>query len=278
MTIAEPNDRTRPSAPDDVEPLWYVRLPAGMASMTLDELDAAFQQGSITRQTLVAREGERYLRPLGVVAGLSGQIQLEAFCSEAPRGRASDVTGVRPSVYTRCQRAERAQPDSFTPTLLGISTWESAAVRWLRNTRSALGVTTRQGTSWLLVRAPRQRWALGGVLLVSVAALVCVSWQVLTRSRNVLGTAPPQPRSPVAASAPPSSQRESLVALGTAPVSAASMPLRAVELSADLDVPITKDTQRHGLALAERRKAALSDGTKRPSRKARASRRRRSHE
>jgi len=288
MTIAEPNLGTRPSG---VEPLWHVRLSAEMVTMTFDELDAAFQQGVITQQTLLAREGERYLRPLGLVALLVERMQLELPCSEAPTGRASDVTGVRASVYARCQSPERAPPDSLGPTLLernrdrepsrageGIPTWESARVRRLRNTRRALLVKTRQGTSWFPVRAPRQRWALGGVLYVSVAALICVSWQVLSPPGNMLGHAPLAPRAAVAPSAAPSSQRESLVALAAAPVSAANIAPRARELSAALDVPIAVATEPHGLALADRRTAALTEGTKRASRKARAARRRRSRE
>jgi len=291
MTIAEPNEIARPRVADDVEPLWHVRLSAGMITMTLDELDAAFQQGYITEQTLVAREDESYLRPLGVVAGLFEQMQIEAPCSEAPRGRASDVTGVRPSVYTRCQLPGSAQPDSFTATLLerhgqrepssaeeGISTWESSPVRWLRNTRSALRVTIRRGTSWFLALAQSERWALGGLLLALVAVPVCVSWQVHAASRNVLGNAPLSARPPVARAAPPASQQKSLVALGSAPAPAASIPSRAVWPSAELDVSIATGTPRHGLALADRRKAVLSEGTRRPARRARASRRRPSHE
>ncbi len=54
-----------------VENQWYVRLPNGnVITVSLDDLDAAFQRGDVTEETLVFRQGMKEWLPLGQAAGL----------------------------------------------------------------------------------------------------------------------------------------------------------------------------------------------------------------
>ena len=54
-----------------VESQWYVRLPNGnVITVSLDDLDAAFQRGDVTEETLVFRQGMKEWLPLGQAAGL----------------------------------------------------------------------------------------------------------------------------------------------------------------------------------------------------------------
>src|SRR6185436_4100841 len=150
MISVEPNEIARPRAADDSEPLWHVRFASGMVTMTLDELDAAFQGGAISEQTLVAREDEGCLRPLGVVAGLFEEQHREMPRSEASRSHAAEISGVRPAVYSRQQDDPAPANASTWPPLElnhhvasslereAMATWESAPVRWLRQLRAAL--------------------------------------------------------------------------------------------------------------------------------------------
>lgn len=62
--------------------LWDVRLMSGDLKMTLDELDAAFEEGRIHSRTLVRRRGTVRWETLGKMAGLDG--------ADAP---ASEVVG-----------------------------------------------------------------------------------------------------------------------------------------------------------------------------------------
>src|SRR6185295_19878708 len=104
--------------------------------------------GSISEQTLVAREDESYLRPLGVVAGLS-EPQRDAPRPDAPGSRASEISGVRPAAYAPHDAREPAPANASTWTLFdrqaqpGSSSapeasvaWESAPVRRLRQARA----------------------------------------------------------------------------------------------------------------------------------------------
>jgi hypothetical protein len=64
-----------------VENQWFVRLPAGnVITVSLDDLDAAFQRGDIDENTLVFKQGMKEWLPLGEAAGLDD----EPHASHAP--------------------------------------------------------------------------------------------------------------------------------------------------------------------------------------------------
>lgn len=53
--------------------VWFVRSPNGEVKMTLDELDAAYQAGSISEQTQVREENELQWTTLGALLGVEPQ-------------------------------------------------------------------------------------------------------------------------------------------------------------------------------------------------------------
>ena len=58
-----------------VENQWYVRLTNGsVITVSLDDLDAAFQRGDVNEDTLVCREGMSQWLPLGEAAGLDEEV------------------------------------------------------------------------------------------------------------------------------------------------------------------------------------------------------------
>jgi hypothetical protein len=291
MISYEHNQIAKPRPADDVEPLWHVLLPSGMVTVSLDELDAAYQSGSISEQTLVAREDESYLRPLAVVAGLCEPQHRDAPRPDAPGSRSSEISGVRPAAHAQHDARELAPANASTWTLFdrhghappslapepGIS-WESTPVRWLRQARAALRRLVERATSWFARRSPPERGVLGVILVASLAAL-CTLWPAQRPpSAAALGSALAlQPRSPLVQTAavaspqkfqPPSSQRP-------APASLAS---RTVEPDAELDVRVARDATRQVSELSERRKAGRSEGSRRSSRKTRTAKHRASRE
>lgn len=87
-----------------VENQWYVRLPNGkVITVSLDDLDAAFQRGDVTEETLVFRQGMKEWLPLGQAAGL---------------GDADDTTQTAPP---QVQSLEAAAPSSMTPFTVPVS-------------------------------------------------------------------------------------------------------------------------------------------------------------
>jgi len=286
MAIAEHiHDGARPSEADDVEPLWHVKLPAGIVIMTLDELDAAFQEGFITERTLVAREDEKSLRPLGVVAGLFEPTQPAAPGTQSPWERRAHVSGVRPLGYAQQQLPEPAHssPSAWTilerqgqaqPSLAGegISSWESAPVRWLRNARAVVRLTARRPVSWFWAHTPRQRWTFISVVAAALTTAIGLLWPTAMRSPEPVmsdATAPTFPL--VARAAYPVSEQRSLGA-GSAP--AAALPSRGREPPVELDLPNAGAASHHAPALGGRLRAALGQGRERPLRKSKARRRR----
>jgi hypothetical protein len=84
-----------------VENQWYVRLPAGnVITVSLDDLDAAFQRGDVTEETLVFRQGMKEWLPLGQAAGLDD---------------ADDTTQTAPP------QVAAAAPSSMTPFAVPVS-------------------------------------------------------------------------------------------------------------------------------------------------------------
>jgi hypothetical protein len=287
MISAEPDEIARPGLTDELEPRWHVRLPSGMRTMTLDELDAAFQQGTISEQTLLAREDEVYLRPLGVVAGLFEEEPGDAPHSRAPWTRASHVSGVRAMAYTPREPSESATPNGFAPFLLehpehrepspaeqSSSMGQSPAVRWLHQARMVLGLLNGRAANWLAARPPRQRWALGGLLVASLAA-VCALWPPQTRPPVPVPSAhlATQPGSPLR-TADVATPQKSLLPLAAAPSSTARFPSPELEPAAAADVPIAREVARRASTFAERRKSGRSEGGRRSARTAKASKRR----
>jgi hypothetical protein len=241
MISAQPYEIARPHVADDIEPRWHVRLPSGMVTMTLDELDAAFQRGTIGEQTLVAREGERNLCPLGVVAGLFEEEHWDVPPAQAASSRASEIFA-----------------------------WESTPLRRRRQARTALWPLTECATLWFAARSPRQRSALAAFLVASLAA-VCSGGPAQSRSLAPMPSAQPAPaRSPVMRTAPVAVPQKLQVPSAAAASATASTPARAVEPGAALDVPIAREVAQRGSAFAERR----SEDSRRSSRRAKATKRR----
>ncbi len=90
-----------------VENQWYVRLPNGnVITVSLDDLDAAFQRGDVTEETLVFRQGMKEWLPLGQAAGLDD---------------ADDTTQTAPPQVQAHQVAQVAPPSSMTPFAVPVS-------------------------------------------------------------------------------------------------------------------------------------------------------------
>jgi hypothetical protein len=271
MNSVEPNEIARPRAAEDAEPLWHVRFPTGMVTMTLDELDAAFQQGAINAQTFVAREDESQLRPLGVVAGLFEQEQIDT--------RHSEISGVRPAAYAHHPLSELAAHEPTWTLLDGppqlepmsrqtLETWESPALRCVRGVLSV----RQWAANWFALRAPRERWALAALLVVSITSLI--AWWPTKNS-------PPETVTRAALSAQPASEpRSGVPAALTAPQELPepvavprAAPSRATPESEPAEVlaaPLVSESARRGSASAERRKSERPAASRRTSRKHRA--------
>jgi len=294
MISASSNEFARPCAADDVEPLWHVRFPSGLVTMTLDELDAAFQGGSISAQTLVAREDDSQLRPLGVVAGLFEQEHGDVPRPEAPYRR--DISGVRPAAPAQQQLSESSAASASCWTLLAdmdhgepsleqaMVGFESAPLRWLRQARATSRQVAGRARTWFAARAPGQRWAIGAALAAGLAA-VCVVWSAQRRPPAAVVGADPaaRARAPLALTAALTSARPAGGAapsqqLATAPAGPSSIPSLAGEPRTELAVPIAREPAHHRGTFAERPPAGRAEGSRRASRRARAAKRRASRE
>lgn len=93
--------REAPAAANVADGVWLVHTPAGIVSMTLDQLDVAFQRGDIDAETRVFTAGMSTWDTLGAVAGLDDTAQDDA----APAG-----------VVGRAPHLELIEGGSFPPT------------------------------------------------------------------------------------------------------------------------------------------------------------------
>lgn len=97
-----------------VESPWYVRLPNGnVITVSLDDLDAAFQRGDVTEETLVFRQGMKEWMPLGQAAGLD---------------EANDTTQTAPPQVALAPVAPVAAPSSMAPFAVPVSQCSVAQV------------------------------------------------------------------------------------------------------------------------------------------------------
>src|SRR4051794_35171163 len=108
--------------------LWSVQLPGGIVrTMTLDELDNAFQAGTIGERTMVLKAGAIHWTTLGDAAGLQDEAE-----EEQPNSLAPFATDVAASYSPPIPRSPLPSID------LSLSTSELAAFRPKRRTGRVL--------------------------------------------------------------------------------------------------------------------------------------------
>jgi hypothetical protein len=106
-----------------VENQWHVRLPNGnVITVSLDDLDAAFQRGDVTEETLVFRQGMKEWLPLGQAAGLDDE---EDTSQDAPAHVAHSQVGPQPFVPV-------SAPSSMSPVAVPVSQYSMPQVDSVR--------------------------------------------------------------------------------------------------------------------------------------------------
>jgi hypothetical protein len=167
----------------DADQLWHVALPAGVVSMTLDALDAAYQQDAIDENTPVFTAGMSSWARLGVVAGLSGEPEQAPSIPAPPSARENGLSGIRPRGYveqagaddgSRAVRRNVGPDEEFVRALRSgvradVTLWLSGA---LARTRG-LGV---RGLAWFESRSAAVRRSL--LVAAAVSAVVPISLYV----------------------------------------------------------------------------------------------------
>src|SRR4051812_6379572 len=115
--------------------------------------------------------------------------------------------------------------------------WQSAPERLLRQARTVFWHLSERGVHWFAARSPGQRWALGALLVASLAA-VCALGPAKSPLPAPLPSAQlaAQPRSLLARPADLAAPRLPLAPPAGALSSTASIPTRAVEPSAALEM------------------------------------------
>ncbi|HSO33447.1 MAG TPA: hypothetical protein VLT33_13025, partial [Labilithrix sp.] len=95
----------RDTCPDlgAADDLWRVRLATGEQTMTLDELDSAFEAGRIDTETLVCAPGASSFARLGAVAGLDEP-------APSPRAPAPEVAVDVPLDFDLSELSAEANP------------------------------------------------------------------------------------------------------------------------------------------------------------------------
>ena len=81
--------------------LWKVRLPSGDRTMTLDELDAAFEAGHLDTDTLVCAPGSSEFQRLGAAAGLDPEPAEPAIVPRPMNSMSPMVLSQEPPSYAR---------------------------------------------------------------------------------------------------------------------------------------------------------------------------------
>lgn len=89
--------------------LWHVQMPAGVVTMTLDELDSAFQNGAIDERTMVLKSGGLHWMTLSDIAGLD-----DASATPPPVQTHSPYS----QPYAYC---DEPQPNSIAPIAIDMS-------------------------------------------------------------------------------------------------------------------------------------------------------------
>ena len=75
--------REAPAVTNVADGIWLVQTPAGIVSMTLDQLDVAFQRGDIDADTRVVTAGMSTWQTLGAVAGLDDPAEKDGEAASA---------------------------------------------------------------------------------------------------------------------------------------------------------------------------------------------------
>jgi hypothetical protein len=167
------------SAPENatIDDNWLVMTRAGIASMTLDELDQAFQRGEVDAQTRVFTAGMSAWDTLGALANLddpSPQVETQgASPPPLPYGQSAHAS-LEPT-YASC-----FPPMAYSTTAAGGTEWWQLTQQTTGVQRSPgrLQLATRRASARLAdafaaLRGARQRlavvglWALGTALSVS---------------------------------------------------------------------------------------------------------------
>ena len=132
--------REAPAAANVADGVWLVQTSAGIVSMTLDQLDVAFQRGDIDAETRVFSSGMSTWDTLGAVAGLDDPAENDpAENDPAP----AHVAG-------RAPHLELVEGGSFPPT--SSASFGSAGFDWAIG--SAPEPLVRTGVRRALTRVP----------------------------------------------------------------------------------------------------------------------------
>jgi hypothetical protein len=113
-----------PSQLDSTRDLWHVRLPTGeVRTMSIDELDAAFQDGAVDEETPLCRVGATAWAKLRDLAGLEEPApapEPQNLAPQTPSPFAVDIPSVRPFA-TDVSGSPGADidlpPEGFRPTI-----------------------------------------------------------------------------------------------------------------------------------------------------------------
>jgi hypothetical protein len=96
-----------------VESQWYVRLANGnVITVSLDDLDAAFQRGDVNESTLVFRQGMKEWLPLGEAAGLDEANDTTQTAPPEMQQPAAQIAQLAPIT---------APPSSMTPFAVSVA-------------------------------------------------------------------------------------------------------------------------------------------------------------
>lgn len=133
-----------PPLPAVLDGLWFVSGRSGVVSMTLDELDEAFQRGDVCAGTRVFTSGMEAWQTLGVLAHLDDA----AFREAGPPAPASSMPAP-PQPITGVQRSPGRLPFALRRALARLVDGMAAVGRH-RRPLAVLGVWALGAVLWLL--------------------------------------------------------------------------------------------------------------------------------
>jgi hypothetical protein len=177
---------------------WHVQLPdASVATMTLDELDAAFQEGTINEGTFVLKHGEQTWATLSALLGLDEPASptpapvVVAYTPQPAPTQVQQAHVVAPTLYSS------VAPSPMTPAANSLRPFVSE-VGGLDDDDLDLGGPAFRSSS------KKKKVIFGSIgAVAAVGALVAVLGSSNLTSPPAVAAASQPPPEPVAAAAPP---------------------------------------------------------------------------